>query len=210
MKLMYSPASPFVRKVRACAIELGLDDKITLEYTKTGPTNKNAVYADTVNPLRKIPSLVLEDGKTALFDSVVICEYLDALAGGNRIIPKAGDDRWRVLTQHAVAQGMCEALLLARYETTLRTEAKQWPSWVDDQLDRFWTGLDWFEGRAASALSSRMVDLSQVTLACCVGYLEFRFPEAKWAPRAPQIAAWYKQMLTRPSLAKTMPQNPPS
>jgi glutathione S-transferase len=210
MKLMHSPASPFVRKVRVCAIELGLADKIALEYVKTGPTSKNATYAETVTPLRKIPALVLDDGKTALFDSTVICEYLDALAGGGRIIPSAGPDRWRVLTQHAAAQGMCEALLLARYEATLRPEPMQWSSWVDDQLDRFWTGLGWFEARAASALSSKTLDLSTVTLGCCLGYLDFRFPSANWTTRAPRITAWYKEIVTRKSFANTMPVNPPA
>ena len=114
MKLMYAPASPFARKVRVAAIELGLGDAVELVFTKVSPGSPNEAYARNYNPLRKIPALELEDS-TVLYDSTVICEYLDARAGGG-IIPGVDDDRWRVLTRHALAQGMCDAAILLRYE----------------------------------------------------------------------------------------------
>src|SRR5579883_607108 len=121
MKLMYAPASPFVRKVRAAAAELGLDREIELVMTEVVPGKPNLAYGAGYNPLRKIPALALEDG-TVIFDSTVICEYLDARAGGGKLIPASGAERWRVLTRHALAQGMCDAAVLLRYETWLRPE----------------------------------------------------------------------------------------
>jgi glutathione S-transferase len=102
MKLFYAPQSPFARKVRAAAIELGLDDRIELEYAEVVPGQPSPAYAQSYNPLRKIPALVTEAGET-IYDSTVICEYLDALAGGGVLIPRDASRRWRVLTNHALA-----------------------------------------------------------------------------------------------------------
>lgn len=208
MRLMYAPQSPFARKVRAAAIELGFADQIDLEYAEVVPGRKNSTFADSVNPLRKVPALILDDGETILVDSTVICEYLDALAGGGRIIPSSGPDRWRVLSQHAVAQGMCEAVILIRYETWLRPEPMRWSDWLDDQWDKLWSGLAWFESRTETALgsSARPLDVSQLALACCLGYVDFRYPEKNWPTRFPRIAAWYRGIASRPSLAETSPQ----
>ena len=95
MKLLYAPTSPFVRKVRAAAIELGLDGRIELELVQVAPCKPNRDYAKSHNPLRKIPALVTAEGVT-IFDSTVICEYLDAMAGGGGIIPREGEARWRL------------------------------------------------------------------------------------------------------------------
>ena len=102
MKLFYAPQSPFARKVRAAAIELGLDQRIQLEYAEVVPGRPNWDYGQNRNPLRKIPALITDDGET-IFDSTVICEYLDALAGGGILIPRDQSRRWRVLTNHALA-----------------------------------------------------------------------------------------------------------
>ncbi len=211
MKLMYAPQSPFARKVRAAAIELGLADRIELEYAEVTPGRKNAAFAESVNPLRKVPALVLDDEKTVLVDSTVICEYLDALAGGGRLIPASGPERWRVLSQHAVVQGMCEAAILVRYETWLRPAAMRWPEWIDDQWDKIWSGLAWFESCAKEAPPSATGarDLSQLALACCLGYVDFRYPETNWPKRFPRVAAWRREIASRPSLAETRPQDPP-
>jgi glutathione S-transferase len=208
MKLMHSPTSPFVRRVRAAAIELGLADQLELEPIQVAPGRQNAAYAKNVNPLRKIPALVLDDGKTVLVDSSVICEYLDNLAGGGGLLPAAGPARWRVLSQQAIAVGMSEAMVLARYETALRPEALRWGEWLSDQQDRLWSGLSWFEQRAeeALALPRGCVDVSQLALACCLGYVDFRFAQLNWRARAPRISAWYQIIATRPSLATTDPQ----
>lgn len=119
MKLFYAPQSPFARKVRAAAIELGLDERLELEYAEVVPGRPNMDYAQAHNPLRKIPALITDAGET-IFDSTVICEYLDELAGGGVLIPRDVPRRWRVLTNHAIAQGMCESVILIRYETWLR------------------------------------------------------------------------------------------
>lgn len=211
MRLMYAPQSPFARKVRAAAIELGLDDRVELAYTEVLPGRENSAFAESVNPLRKIPALILDDGKTALVDSTVICEFLDAPAGGGRLIPVLGPDRWRVLSQHAVAQGMCEAVILIRYETWLRPEPLRWPDWLDDQWDKIWSGLAWFESCAGQVLLEMpaRVDISHLALACCLGYVDFRYPETNWSTRFPQVASWYEAIASRRSLAATRPQNPP-
>lgn len=206
MKLMYSQTSPYVRRVRAAAIELGLGERLQLEPIHVAPGRENAAYAERVNPLRKIPSLVLDDGATVLVDSAVICQYLDELAGGGALIPREGTERWRVLSQQAIAQGMTDALVLTRYETALRPEALRWSEWVSDQQDRFWSGVAWFERRADTALPSTRIDISQLALACCLGYSEFRFAELDWSPRAPRVNAWYRRIAARPSLARTDPR----
>jgi glutathione S-transferase len=211
MKLMYAPQSPFARKVRAAAIELGLTDRVELEYAEVVPGRENSAFAACVNPLRKVPALVLDDGETVLVDSTVICEFLDALAGGGRLIPASGPDRWRVLSQHAVAQGMCDAVILIRYETWLRPAPMRWPGWIDDQWGKIWSGVVWFERHAGRVLPKgpAAVDISHLALACCLGYVDFRFPETNWPTRFPQVAAWYQEILSRPSLATTRPQDPP-
>ncbi len=206
MKLMHSSTSPFVRRVRAAAIELGLADRLELESVQVAPGRENAAYAKEVNPLRKIPALVLDDGETVLVDSSVICQFLDDLAGGGRLIPAAGPDRWRVLSQQAIAVGMAEAMVLVRYENSLRPEPQRWPDWIADQQDRFWNGLAWFERRARTALSTSRLDISQLALACCVGYVDFRFPEFNWSARAPRVNEWYQVVSKRPSLTQTDPR----
>ncbi len=208
MKLMYSPTSPFVRRVRAVAIELGVAGRLELEPVQVAPGRANEAFAEQVNPLRKIPALVLDDGVTVLVDSTVICQYLDDLAGGGQVLPATGPDRWRVLSQQAIAQGMSEAMVLVRYEMTLRPTPLQWPDWVTDQKDRFWQGLAWFERRAERTLAplGSRPDVSQLALACALGYVDFRFPELEWPARAPRVNAWYQAIVKRPSLAQTDPR----
>ena len=202
MKLYHSPTSPFVRKVRVAATELGLADRLVLETTHVSPVERNRAYADAVNPLRKIPALVTDDGEV-IVDSSVICDYLDALAGGGRIIPAAGPARWQVLTAHMVADGMCDAAVLLRYETVARPEASRWPTWIDDQWDRVHAGLAWFE-RHDEALAPPL-DLAQIALGCLLGYLDLRFADSGWPERCPKLAAWYGEIAARPSFASTRP-----
>ena len=205
MKLMYAPASPFARKVRASAIELGLGDAIELVATQVAPGNPNQAYAEAYNPLRKVPALELEDS-TVLYDSTVICEYLEARAGGARITPEAGEDRWRVLTRNALAQGMCEAAVLLRYETWLRPEEFRWPTWVEDQWGKIWNGLDWFEANAETLEGP--VNLAYIALGCLLGYIDFRFAETDWRARCPRLDGWYAEMSRRDSFTATDPALP--
>ena len=205
MKLFYAPQSPFARKVRAAAIELGLEERIQLEYAEVVPGRPNAEYARSRNPLRRIPALVTDSGET-IFDSTVICEYLDALAGGGILIPQDVRHRWRVLTNHALAQGMCESVILIRYETWLRPESARWSDWVDDHWDKINSGLDWFE-HSDSELNGP-IDLAHLALGCLLGYVEFRWPRHGWRERFSSIGAWFAQLEQRPTFAKTKPESP--
>jgi glutathione S-transferase len=207
MKLLYAPQSPFSRKVRAAAIELGLGDRIEVEYAEVMPGKPNRSYGGSVNPLRKIPALLPGDG-AAIFDSTVICEYLDALAGGGVIIPREPAARWRVLTHHALAQGICEAAILVRYETWLRPESCRWTVWIDDQWDKVNSGLAWFE-RNQSALQEP-VNLAHLALGSALGYIDFRWPTDNWRERFGTLARWFERMEQRPSFALTRPAQPPS
>jgi len=201
MKLHHSGASPFVRKVMVCAHELGLADKIELIPTKVVPSEPNRDYA-RVTPLMKVPSLVLDNG-LALFDSVVICEYLDGLAGGGRLFPSAGDKRWRALRLHAAANGILDAAVLNRYETFLRPEALRWKSWSEGQLLKVDQGLDFLE---QNALELASIDIGSITAGCALGYLDFRYGDRDWRATHPKLAAWWDKTAKRASFEKTVPK----
>jgi glutathione S-transferase len=201
MKLTFSPASPFARKVRICAIELGLIDKIELIPAAVAPGTPNEAYAHDISPLRKLPALILDDGGV-LVDSFVICEYLDDLAG-NKLIPASGAARWKVKSEHSMLQGMLDAMLLCRYEKLLRPEALRWQVWYDDQWDRAWQGFARFE--AQSDVQSRPLDITQIALACALGYADFRFPDCNWRDSFPKLAAFNEKMLQRPSVKVSVP-----
>jgi len=201
MKLTFSPASPFARKVRICAIELGLIDKIELVPATVAPGTPNEAYAHDINPLRKLPALILDDG-TVLVDSFVICEYLDDLAG-NKLIPASGAARWEVKSEHSMLQGMLDAMLLCRYEKLLRPEALRWQVWYDDQWDRAWQGFARFE--AQPDVLARPLDITQIALACALGYADFRFPDCNWRNSFPKLAAFNEKMLQRPSVKVSIP-----
>src|SRR5262249_53284837 len=193
-------------KVRAAAIELGLEERLYLEYAEVVPGRPNAAYAQSRNPLRKIPALVTDAGET-IFDSTVICEYLDALAGGGILIPRDVSRRWRVLTNHALAQGMCESVILIRYETWLRPEAARWPVWIEDHWDKINSGLDWFEHNRSEL--SEPINLAHLALGSLLGYVNFRWPDRGWKERFPSLSAWFAQLEQRPSFARTKPHPPP-
>ncbi len=201
MKLMYAPLSPFVRKVRAVSIELGLAERIELVMTAVAPGQPNEAYARDFAPLRKVPALVLDDA-SVLYDSTVICEYLDGLAGG-KLIPAEGAERWRVLTQQSLANGICEAAVLVRYENALRPEELRWQTWIDDQLDKVGNGLDWFE--AHDDTRAGPLNIAQLALGCALGYLDFRFEGYDWRARCPGLKAWYAEIAQRPSFTETRP-----
>jgi glutathione S-transferase len=204
MKLMYAPASPFARKVRVAAAELGLAKEIELEFTEVQPGRPNLAYAEAYNPLRKIPALALDDG-SVVYDSTVIVEYLDERAGGGRLVPK-GKDRWRVLTAHALAQGMCDAAILMRYETWLRPEGIRWQTWTDDQAGKIKAGLDWFEAHPRDLEGP--INLAQIALGCLLGYLDYRFPQIGWRADRPRLERWFAEIAKRESFTSTPPDAP--
>jgi glutathione S-transferase len=182
MILRSSPPSPFGRKVKIAAHCLELSDRITIEIADT--TNPDDTLRSQ-NPLGKIPALVLEDG-TVLYDSPVILEYLDMLAGGDRIIP-AGPLRFPVLTRHALADGVMEAALLQVYEARWRPEEGRSKVWCDHQAAKVARGLDAFEAEAGRFEGEP--DIAEIGLACMLGYLDLRFAGA-WRGGHPRLVAW--------------------
>lgn len=195
--LRSSPPSPFGRKIKIAAAVLGLSDRIQIEMTDT---NDPADSIRRQNPLGKIPALVLEDGMV-LFDSPVILEYLDTLAGGGRIIPREGRARWEVLRMHALADGIMDAALLQVYEKRFRPTELQFAKWTDYQEEKITRALDVLEV-ALPALTATP-DIGQIALACALGYLDLRF-EGRWRERYPKLVKWLDDFAAQtPSFAAT-------
>lgn len=199
MKLYSNPISPFARKVRVSALELGLADQMELIEVTLSPVSPHSGLREH-NPLGKIPALITASGE-ALYDSPVICEYLDALAGGGRVFPSAGPARWTALRRQGLADGITDAAVLVRYETVVRPEALRWPQWLDGQWLKIRTGLDALE---RESLGERL-DIGSISVACALDYLELRFPEERWRERRPHLSAWLDALSERPSLAATRP-----
>lgn len=206
MKLLYAPQSPFARKVRAAAIEVGLGDQIALEYVEVVPGKPNRAFASSHNPLRKVPALITDDGDV-LYDSTVIGEFLDHESGGGKIIPVEPHKRWRVLTNHALANGLCESVILIRYETWLRPEANRWSTWVDDHWDKINSGLAWFDQNPSEL--DPPVNIAHLALGSLLGYVDFRWPENGWRSRFPMVGDWFEDLSKRPSFTETVPDDPP-
>ncbi|KAA0073824.1 glutathione S-transferase family protein [Tardiphaga sp. P9-11] len=202
MKLTFSPGSPFARKVRIAAIELGLIDKIELVAASVAPTQKNEAYSHDISPVRKLPALILDDGNV-IVDSYVITEYLDELAGGNKLIPASGPARWKVKSEHSMLQGMTDAMLLCRYEVGVRPKELLWQAWYDDQWDRAWEGLTRFENHPD--ILTRPLDAAQIALVCVLGYADFRFPDCGWRKAFPKLDAFHNKMLQRESVKISVP-----
>lgn len=202
VKLHYASASPFVRKVMASAIELGLDEHFALEpaANPTMPTVRNpAIAAD--NPLAKVPTLVLANGER-LYDSIVICEYLDAIDGRNRLFPASGMARWRALRTNALADGILDAGVLVRLER-VRPEEKRWSDWIDGQLFKIGGSLDLLENSFDDW--SPGFHIGHIAVSCALQWLEFR--EITDNPRKgrDRLYAWHEEFLKRPSMAHTKP-----
>jgi glutathione S-transferase len=199
MKLYFSGASPFVRKVMVVAHEGGLSDAIEAVPGAAHPVKRDAAIVGH-NPLGQVPTLILDDGEV-LADSRVICEYLDARAGG-RLFP-AAPERWRVLAAQSLGDGLLDAALLARYERTVRAEQHRSDEWQAGQLDKIRTALALME-KSADRLGER-VDIGTITWGCAVGYLDLRFPEIEWRKDHPDLAAWFARFDERPSMKATRP-----
>ena len=198
MKLRHAPASPFVRKVMVVAHELDLAGKIELLSTAVSPVETNATLA-AENPLMKIPALTTDDGQV-LFDSPVICEYLDSVAGG-KVFPASGKARWTALRQQALGDGILDALILCRYEIAARPEEKRFSGWTDGQMRKAHQGLTALEREELSGPRT----IGSITAGCTLGYLDFRFPDDGWRQRHPKLADWYKEVEQLPSMQATKP-----
>jgi glutathione S-transferase len=200
MKLYYSPTSPYVRKVTVLALETGLDARIERLATPTTPIDQNPEVA-AANPVAKVPTLVTDDG-LHLFDSRVICEYLDTLHAGKKFFP-ADASRWAVLRQQALGDGLLDAALLVRYEGFLRPDDKRWSDWADGQMKKVRGALAEIE-KLSSGFGDR-VDIGTVSIACALGYMDFRYADMGWRKDYPQAAAFADRMFARPSFKSSVP-----
>ena len=201
MKLTFSPASPFARKVRIAAIELGLIDQIELTPAAVAPGTANDEY-QRISPLKKLPVLILNNGDVIL-DSYVIVEYLNEIAGGS-LIPDYGPNRWKVKSDHSLLQGMLDAMLLCRYEAMVRPKELFWKAWADDHWNRAWSGMARFE-QQVDAMLARPLDIAQIGLTCVLGYADFRFADCGWRKAYPKLDAFHQKMLERPSVKISVP-----
>lgn len=194
--LRSSPASPFGRKIKIAASLLGLSDRIQIVEADTMNPEDNLRQQ---NPLGKIPALVLENGE-ALYDSRVILEYLDVLAGGERIIP-AGEARFIALREQALADGIMDAALLQIYEGRFRSEDKREPKWVNHQAGKVERGLAYAEAHLSTPAAS--LHIGHIALACALGYLDLRFA-GRWREGHPKLVTWLADFEARvPAFAKT-------
>jgi len=202
MKLFFSPTSPYARKVLAAAIELKLRDRIETVNAAVSPTQRNPEVV-AHNPVGKVPTLVTDDGQ-AFYDSRVICEYLAGqAANGTALFPPTGPTRWTALRRQALADGLLDAALLARYETATRPEALRWGDWLDGQLDKIRASAQTIEAEV-NDFGDR-VDIGTLAIACALGYLDLRYPHLQWRDDAPRAAAWFASFSQRPSLVDTAP-----
>jgi glutathione S-transferase len=201
MKLIGSPTSPFVRKVRIVFLEKKVDVALEIE---------NVWAADTKishnNPLGKVPCLLLEDGE-AIYDSRVIAEYVDTLSPVGKLIPTGSRERATVKTWETLADGIEDAGILARLEATSRPLEQQSPAWIERQMGKIDSGLAQMSrklGENAWCHGNQMT-LADIAVGCALGYLLFRFPSVTWQAQYPNLDTLYQKLIQRPSFAETAP-----
>ena len=211
MRLWYAKASPFVRKVLIVAHERELIDKIELLNAAANVVDPDKGVI-TTNPTGKIPALVLEDGadarvatdtsETVLFDSRVICDYLDSIHDGKRLTPRSGSKRYEIMTLEALGDAIMDAAVGNRYETFLRPEDKRWDKWSEGQMLKVTNGLDRIEANWLKTLG-RVPNMGSISVACALGYLDFRYSELNWRKGRKGLARWFKRFEQRGSYIAT-------
>jgi glutathione S-transferase len=201
MRLYHSPTSPFVRKVMVLLHEAGATDRVTLMPVMGTPLDPGSLPVDR-NPLGKIPALERDDGPT-LYDSRVICRYLDDLLGSGAY--PAAPRLWETLVLEATADGMTDAAVLMRYEMHVRPAAARSPEWLEGQWAKADRALTALEDRWTSHLSGP-VDMGQIAVGCALGYLDFRHGERDWRAKRPGLANWFDRFNARPSMQATQPK----
>lgn len=197
MKLYFAPPSPFARKARVVVLEKGLAARV--EMLPVNPM-ENPAKLLAANPLGKIPALQLDDG-SSLYDSPVICEYLDSLSPAPALFDH-GPGRFAQLGALALVDGLLDAAVAVRMEA-LRPEDRRWPQWVERQTGACGRALDALDGRCAAWGGA--VDMVQLGCAVALEYLDFRLPELDWRAGRPRLAAWQAGITQRPSLQSTRP-----
>jgi glutathione S-transferase len=196
MKLLYQTHSPYARKVLVMAHEVGLAGRIEVTHEETSPMVRNDVVFAR-NPLGKVPVLIV--GDLCLFDSSVICECLDGLHDGPKMIPPSGAERWQALRLQALAQGIADAGIALRWEIARRPEALRWTAIADGYRDKLVTSYDFIEREGAL---DGPLDIGQITLATGLSWIAFR-ELPSFGERHPRIARWYEEFCRRPSMRAT-------
>ncbi len=201
MKLISLPASPFARKARVVVIELGLQNRVEIvDPGVVTPVSNNEGLND-INPLGMIPSLVLDSGE-GLYDSPVICEYLNHIGGGS-LFPDNIDARFKALQLQALADGIMDVSVALRYELAMRPAELHWQAFIDNQAEKIERSLAQLEQQCDEF--SREPTIGELTVACALGYRDFRFAEADWREVHPKLAKWFESMMGRESLSLTVP-----
>ncbi len=202
MKLFYSKTSPYVRKVLLLAHETGLMDQIELV-----PTNPIAdLEFRKVNPMAKIPALVVDENKPTLFESATICDYLDRIHGGDLMIPEDNDERIKVMYLHGLGQGITDAAVGLRFqairEEKLGTELpKDW--WIDRFYEAMNTSMDLLEDMVDQL--DGPLNLGVFSVAASLPFVDFRLPDFNWREGRPKLAGWLEKFQQRPSMQATIP-----
>lgn len=197
MKLFYSATSPYVRKVMACAIQRGIADRI-----ETTASNPHASPPDLLaqNPLSKVPCLITDDGMS-LFGSQLICEYLETMGEALPLFPVAAADRWRALKFQSLGDGILDAAVPCRGELGRPKEAAR-----DAAIARYKAAMM----RTVDVLESDPpglgIDIGSVTVACALGYMDFRYASDPWRPNHPKLSAWYDSFSQTACIAQTAPK----
>jgi glutathione S-transferase len=197
MKLMYQTHSPFARKVLVFAYEAGLGEQIEVVHHETSPTARNDEVFEQ-NPLGKVPVLI-RPGLAPLFDSDVICGYLDTLHKGPKLIPPSGEARWHALRIQAVAQGLAESGIAVRWESVRRPAALRYPALHDGYVDKLRASYDWLERN--HDVDSQL-HIGHIALGTALSWIEFR-QLPSFRERHPKLITWFDEFEARPSMRKT-------
>ena len=201
MKLLYSPTSPYVRKVLVSAIELGISPSIELLPTNVWDPDTDIA---THNPLGKVPALVTE-GDEVLYDSPVIIDYLNSLNENLELIPGSGRARWNALRRQALGDGVLDAAIL-RFLEEKRPENERSDGWISRQKTSVNRALDQMETEADGL--GQDVNIGTITTGVALGYLDFRFAADNWRAERPALADWFDVFCDRPSMVETIPKDP--
>ncbi len=197
MRLFYSATSPYARKVRAVLIEKNINNEVTL--VPVNPLGDDTDELRRLNPLGKVPALILADGRVIL-DSPVICDWLDTYAPEPRLIPTGSDHRLDVLTRQAIADGMTDAAFSLVMEAR-RPDMQRSSEWTE----RWTTAIE----RSVKTLNERITperfDLGDIATAVALLYLDYRLPSLSWRDANSTLASWTDQLSERPSLTQTRP-----
>jgi glutathione S-transferase len=201
MKLHWSPRSPFVRKVMIAAHELGLADRIMCVRTVVAMTKPHLPLMQE-NPLSKLPTLVLDDG-TVIYDSPVVCEYLDSLHAGPKLFPTEPKARMTALRRQALGDGMLDFLILWRNERE-RLEQHRSEVHLSSYAAKRKASLAMLE-KESGDLGATPFSIGHIAVGCALSYLDFRYAAEPWRDSHPQLAAWHNTFAARPSVRATEP-----